>query len=360
MPTTINGYHVFQIQCSVRELTGAIALSELENDLGDGYYDELLYGSETGTRRWALSFPTLPDGALESTTYTGINGEQLTRAEYLEDLFMETKVTGTPFVFQNPRNGGYYLVKFADPEYVFRKSLTKLYSAEVNLKQARIDGVTVLQPQEFSQVWGVYDAANFDLNTPYPFPYVGSVLEESGDLGDLSSDKHLDAAGTDVVAATVNGEPIVRFSNTTNNGFVAWTNSNVFYDIFLLMKMREATFSNNAGIVTADTVVAALVGASGTTKFFDFGFGANYQYRLNGVEYDENDQQAPMNTWGVVHIRHTDGFPIDNLQIGKDRDFAGRFAEMDLRIAVLSNSPLPKMKLREIDEMLNTMRSLLI
>jgi len=357
MPLTINGYHVFQLQCRISEMSVTKGFSELSNDLGDGYEDELLYGSEVGTRRWAASFPTLPDGTLDSGAYTGINGEQLSSSEYLEDLYDEVRVTGTPFVLQNPKNGGYYLVKFADPEITFRRKLTRLDSTELIFKQVRYDGVTVLQPQEFSQSIAVYDPANW--TDPAPFPFVGPIVLNSVDT-DLSNELIMDSGTSDVIQTTVNDVPILRFSNTTNNGVLTALGTVLAKDILLLMKMREATFSNDAGIVTAAVSVAALVGDSGTTKFTDLGLGANYQYRLDGVEYDEDDQQAPMNTWGVVHLRYTDGFPLILPQIGKDRADATRHAEMDLAYAIFSDELFPKSKLREIDEMLAVMRSLLI
>lgn len=354
MPTEINGYHLFQAQCSVRDVSSSIEFSELENDLGDSYYDQYLIGSETGNRAWALTLPTLPDGTLDSNTVTGINGETLTRAEYIWDLFCETKVTGEPFVFQDPRNSGYYLAMFADKKLTLERLLTKLYSTGIVIKQVRIDGVTVLQPQEFSQSIAVYDPANW--TDPAPFPFVGPIVLNSVDT-DLSNELIMDSGVSDVTQITVNDLPVLRFSNTTNNGVLTSLGTVLAKDIFLLMKMREATFSNDAGIVTAAVSVAALIGDSGTTKFYDLTFGSDYQYRLDGVEYDEDDQQAPMNAWGVVHIRHTSGFPLILPQIGKDRADATRHAEMDLAYAIFSDELFPKSKLREIDEMLAVMKA---
>lgn len=346
MPTTIRGYHLFQAQCSVRDSASSIEFNELENDLGDSYYDQMLYGSETGNRAWALTLPTLPDGTLDGNTVTGINGETLSRAEYIWDLFCETKVTGDPFVFQDPRNGQYYLVRFAESRLTLERMLTKLYSTGITLKQWRQDGESAFTPAVIPQTWAAYDAESF----PGGFGFAWADESENGN--------HLANVNGDVVAGTSGSLPIVRFSLTTNDGFLDSTIASVLAkDIFILMKMREATFSNFAGIMSADTGVVALLGDTGETKFFDLSFGANYQYRLDGLEYAENDQQAPMNEWGVVHLRHTDGIPLVNLQMGKDRGNAGRYAEMDVAYVIISDELFPKSTIREIDEFLAVWKS---
>ena len=165
------------------------------------------------------------------------------------------------------------------------------------------------------------------------------------------------AGATDVVdvAANLNGHKIKRFSNTTNDGIVQRSGGYAdIYEAFIVMKMREAAFSNAAGIFTgrggADPQV--LLASSGTTKFANPSL-SGYTYRKNGVEYAQSDLQAPMNAWGIVHVRYTTGWEFANgIQFGKDRTTAGTFAEMDVAEIVLCNQLLPTWMAREATEAL--------
>jgi hypothetical protein len=357
----LGDYHLFAAQCSVRDVESGIEFNELENDLGDSYFAQLLYGSEIGNRSWALTLPTLPDGTMDSNTVTGINGETLTRAQYIWDLFCETKVTGQPFAYQDPFTNQYYLVMFADKKLTYQRMLTKLYSTGINLKQVRLDGETVFEPARISQVWGSYNPANYP-ETAWPFPFSADVLPNDVQEGNLSGVGHFQANGTDVVAATSGSLPIIRFSNTTNNGILTAVDTGfgtavLAKDIFLLMKMREATFSNDGGIISSNVGAVALLGDSGTTKFFDLGFGAGYEYRLDGVAFAESNQQAPMNVWGAVHIRYPTGFALTIPQIGKDRADATRHSEMDLAYLIILDELMPKSQIRQVDEFLAILKS---
>lgn len=134
-------------------------------------------------------------------------------------------------------------------------------------------------------------------------------------------------------SGTLNGYPVVQFSDTTNDGvLVTETGVSVFIkEVFIVMRMREATFSNFAGIITGtDTSTGpVLVGDTGETKFLDLSY-TGLSYKLDNVLYATNDMQAPMNTWGIIHMRFPSGWALDELQVGSDRDFAGRFAEVDI------------------------------
>jgi hypothetical protein len=108
--------------------------------------------------------------------------------------------------------------------------------------------------------------------------------------------------------------------------------SPTIYEAFFVMKMREATFSSNAGILTgaAGPNNAALVGANGTNAFFNFTFGSTYTYKKNNVVFPAAGQTGPMNAFAVVHLRFTSGIALTDLQIGKDRADAARHAEADI------------------------------
>jgi hypothetical protein len=344
-------YHVFAVPCAVKDAEIGIMFSELENELGGGFYSQLLYGSENGERFWRLTLPTLTDSGMDSRTVTGINGETLTYAEYIWDLFCTQKVDGTPFAYRCPRNGNYYLVRFANRELTYQRMLTKLYSTGIELKQWRIEGETVFAA---STIGSAFDAES------YP-SFEGTWDAEEPPDSSVPFINSFGLIGGDVTDPTSGSRQILRFSATTNDGYISTGDamSYEFFDVFLLMKMREATFSNTAGILTGDAAPnnAALVGASGTTKFFDFGFGAPYTYKLDGLAYAENDQQAPMNEWGIVHIRFANGITLDTPQIGKDRDFVGRFAELDLAYLILTDELLTTSTVREVMEYLSILKA---
>lgn len=343
MPLT--DYHLFAIPCSVKEAEIGIGFSKLENELGGGFYSSLLFGSENGERRWALTLPSLTDTDMDSRTVTGINGETLSYASYLWDLYCEQQSQGTPFAYQCPRTRNYYLVRFANPELTFSRMLTKLYSTGIELKQWRISGETVFSPGNVEQTVGSYAGDG----------YLGGFVgwsDESETTGSL--------IGTGDVAQIVVGDyAATQFNLTTNDGYVNGGGSTVVKEAILLMKMREATFSNTAGILSGSAAPnnVFLVGASGTTKFTDLGFGGAYTYKLNGVAYAENDQQAPMNAWGIVHARHTTGITLSAIQFGKDRDFIGRFAEVDIAYAIVATSLFPVSTVREIMEFLSILKA---
>ena len=110
MPTTVTStsgtvYHLFQLQCSVKDSAETISFTTLDNDLADGKKSSILFGSDTGVRRWRLTMPTLSGASMDTRTYTSITGATVTQEEYLWDLFCETKITGEPFVYQSSCQG---------------------------------------------------------------------------------------------------------------------------------------------------------------------------------------------------------------------------------------------------------------
>jgi hypothetical protein len=348
MPTTVtasngNTYHLWQLpDLTTPEPEDSIEFTTLDNDLSDGYRSTALFGSNTGVRKWTLKFPTLASLDVLSTTVTDPNGAAVSREQYVRSLYAENKVTGTPFAYQDPASGQYYLVDFEDQSLSLARMRVKIYSTGLTLKQRRLTGVTIFDVSQVSQVWG---------------RWIGDTSFSSNNWNDTISTLALDRSTTDVVdvAAAQNGHQIKRFSNTTNDGRVSRSGSQLdTNEAFIVMKMREASFSNAAGIITgtggADPQL--LIGSSGTTKFADPSL-TGYEYRLNGVEYAASNQQAPMNTWGLVHIRYATGWELSNgLQFGKNRNTAGTFAEMDLGEVILCQGLTPMSVAREITESL--------
>lgn len=342
-------FYKFPLQCEVKETNIGIGFSELENELGGGFYSQMLYGSENGERFWKLTLPTLSDGTAKAT-YTSINGETgLTPQEVLWDLYCEQKVSGVPFMYQCPRSRRYYLVRFADSNLTYERLLIALYSTGLTIKQWRIKGKSCFYPAEISGIYAWYAPG-----------YWQTSMWHSGTDGypPLMSpqDKTLLTSGSVSSTGALNGYDAVQFSFGADNGVANSTPYAPAHikEIFMVMRMREATFSNYGGVLTGpdSDFDPPLIGDNGTTKFFDFGlYDYQQEYFLNGIKYANNDMQAPMNEWGIVHLRHLDsGWYFKEVQMGKDRDKSGRFARMDVAEVILSETLQPKNVTREIYE----------
>lgn len=352
MPTSVVSssgvsYHLWQLpDLTTPEPEDTIQFTTLDNDLSDGYRATNLFGSNTGVRSWTLKFPTLAHIDVLPNTVTDINGAAVSREQYLRSLYAENKVTGQPFAYADPGTGQYYLVDFEDEELSLQRMRIKLYSTGLKLKQRRIEGETIFdagirygnQDAAYPTLWlkgsGYVDGTEEWVSTGGAW-----VITGSGDVNE--------------VAAAQNGQNIVRLSSTTNDGVITAVGGPTFKECFVVMKMREAAFSNAAGIITGDGAADAqvLIGSSGTTKFADLSL-TGYEYFLNGLEYGPTDQQAPMNAWGVVRLRYPTGWNLsaDNLQIGKNRTTAGTFAELDLGEMLFFTSLLSNAVAREITE----------
>lgn len=315
-------YHLFGLRHSIKDVDGRIAFSELENQLGDSFFSQRLIGSATGNRSWFLSLPSLTDTTSANETIVGVNGETTSKARYIWNLFCACKRTGKPFVIEDPMQDGlFFMCTFADVTLSMKRFLSKLFSTGIELKQRRIPGETV-----------------FDVSD------IGGLLHWLDD-GGFAGSQWTDAAGNattgnatgDVieVSAEQNGLDVVRFSNSSNNGLIQTPTGSVgaMYEFFLVMKMREATFSNAAGIITGKSGASPqiLIGSSGTTKFANPSL-SGFLYRLNGVEFAQSDMQAPMNEWGIVHVRYETGWSVTTTgwQYGQNRTTSGTFAEMDI------------------------------
>jgi hypothetical protein len=316
-------YHKFQIECSVKDYDENIGFATLKNVLSDGYYTQTLYGSNTGSRGFNLTLPTLPS----TGEIRGISGETSTREKYLWDLYCEHQVAGRPFVVESFRNGQYYLVRFEEELLSYKRFLTKLYSTGINLAQVRINGVSVFQPSLMDGLYGYWDS-NTDLS--------------SGDWDGTDGDavtRTFEVTGDVIDAAGPNGQQIKRFNNTSNNAFVEVTGINgTIYDIILAVKFREATFSSNADLFSNTPDASYIKGTSAGTKFQDPSL-TNFRYFLNGVEYASDDMQAPMNVWGVCHFRNLDGWDVgDGLRVGL-ADSSAAAPEMDLGDVIVLATP---------------------
>jgi len=342
--TLINGYHLLQI-CG-REYSETIAFSVFENDLGEGYDDSLLFGADTGNRKFALDYPTLPNYT-DSRIYE-ISDVLYTAAEYLWELFCRQKTENTPLVIQSKLNDQYYLCKFIDKEFTLQKALVALFSGKAVFRQVRQSGVSVFDPTELT-LWGLYDVADF--NT------IDKILaDSSGNNHDFSRL----AGGTDYVkdASGLNGQTTLRFNSGAGSSYLGLTGASVtIKEVFAVMKINEATFSGNLGIVSggASDTNGILIGNNATTKFYDLNYDAGqvYFYSKNNTEFAESDAQAPMNTFALLYIRAETGIALTDIFLGKDRNLAN-YGKFELAKLALGTSFLPASQRKEFVEHLVT------
>lgn len=348
--TLINGYHKFAL-CS-RDWKEGISFNEFENDLGDGFDDSLLFGSNTGLRKFSVGLPNLPNYS-DSRTYE-IDGVLLTPAEYLWELFCLQKTTRKRIVVQSQLNNQYYLVKFIDKEFTYDKALVALFSGQAVFQQVRISDVAVFDVSKISRVSHWY-------KTPIAGATDNAAIPDVTWLNSIpGGDDILAVGGVTYQTNEQNGKAIVRLDTTGGADFLSTNNlaPDVFYEAFLVMKAREATFSHDDGIIANGDGAAgspALLGSAGTSKFYNLGIGSGYTYKKNGIEYAESDQQAPMNEFGIVHIRNTGGWTMEQgLVFGIDRivTYPNRKADIDIGEIIICSALLPESVANEVTEYL--------
>lgn len=362
MPVTVtasNGetFHLWQLpDAATPEPTDEHSFSVLRNEMGGGYRSARLLGIDTGVRRWRLNLPTLARSSVLPNTVTDVDGStQVGRFEYVERLFQNNKITGKPFVYE--WKGQYYLVDFEGETFSAARALPRIeiYNGDVILAQRRINGVTVYQvdrlghnyaPEEWLAQWLEafrYEQASANL-------WTGSYIPGEG------SGNATGVGGLTKLAANQNGQDVIRFDGVNDYLDTAAVNAKTIREGFIVCKFREASFSGNFGLLTdqASGGAVAMRTVSGTTRFEDRGWAAGtYNYRLNGVEYTQANQQAPMNTWGVVHFRYTDGWAWTNgYRVGRDRETSGSYAPVDIGEIILCEYALPRMISREVTEYL--------
>jgi hypothetical protein len=314
---------------------------------GDGYSESATNGHANGLWNWSLSSTVVVDDEDYNDQINGVPS-----FAYYYD-FIKRHTTGDQDVFVIEWRGHKYLAEFTDNGFGGEMHTVDLFSMDgVEIRQRRVagflergDGSVFEQDQIADYIWGRYNAAE-DFPTTYPGPSDPTWANSGYDPATETSQTNglTNPGGTDVVsvADVLGTNDAVRFSSTTNDGvLIADTPTVTVYDAFFVMQMREATFSNYAGIFTADATIAALIGNSGTANFFNIGFSDDeYSYRKNDVSYAQSAQAAPMNEFGVVHIRFESGLVVPNPQFGKDRNFSGRFAEMDQVDMTICDQPM--------------------
>lgn len=367
MPITVtasNGqqYHLWQLpDASAPEPEDSHEFSTLNNESGGGYRSSRLLGLDTGLRSWRLTLPTLAGASVLPNTVTDVDGiTQVSRLEYVKRLFRHNRTTGIPFAYE--WQGQYYLVDFVNHSLELeRAERVEIYRTEIELRQRRMHGTSIFQVDRLgyayaSEAWLAQwlQASSYNIDTGV---WPGSYVPPEG------SGNAMGVGGIAKLVANQNGHDVVRLDGTDDQIDVMAGDAKMIREGFIVCKFREVSFTGSFGLLTDQAAggTIAMRTVSGTTRFEDRGWAANtYEYRLNGTQYAANDQQAPMNKWGVVHFRYTTGWSwTSGYRIGRDRDTAGSYAPVDIGEVILCEYALPRYVSREVTEYLMTKWGLL-
>lgn len=129
------------------------------------------------------------------------------------------------------------------------------------------------------------------------------------------------------------------------------------YDLLMVMKVRETTFSTDQVIVTASiasVITPLLRGTTGQSTFNSLvGAFSDFEYRYNGQLCELDEVKAPMNKFGIIHMRWKNGLVTGGgLMFGATLSFGTpeKFAKVDLAEIVAMNSLQPMSYMRELTE----------
>jgi hypothetical protein len=122
----------------------------------------------------------------------------------------------------------------------------------------------------------------------------------------------------------LNGQPGWYFNGATTTP-LNWTGSITPKHVFVLASAEETAFTNFRGLLTGETSGEILVSENTGDEFFDFGYGAGYEYRKNDAIFAEAAQEAPVGgDFALLEVSATGGFALDGIQVGKQTNVAGR------------------------------------
>lgn len=302
--------------------------TRLRAEFGGGYGAFALpLGNSGGLHRWTLSSGALPDDDAYQNLIEGVP-----RFQYYFDFFKD-HTEGDEEIFMIEFRGKYYHAAFAEPEISAGMETIDLFTMDgVEIIQRKVSGILYDTDGSILFPWMEFDSN--DLVTVHE-------LADGNEVPlwyDHNRDDHNDFSGTStppheptLQTNEVNGLPVARFDGANDDLSLGPNNDATLYDIFFVLKVRASTFANDCGILSDPTDDDILVGDSGTTKFQDLSL-TNYEYRKDGVLYADNNQQAPMNEYGVIHLRFADGITFGGsiIAIGVALAGAGTNAAIDL------------------------------
>lgn len=136
----------------------------------------------------------------------------------------------------------------------------------------------------------------------------------------------IDSASLNAPVLTSNvlyGQPGWYFDGTTTVP-LNYTGSVTPKHVFILASHDDAAFNLNRGLLSGEITGDLLASNNTGTTFFDLAL-ADFGYRKSDVFYAQNNQQAPMSGRPeLIEVAITGGTTLDGIQVGKQRNLAGR------------------------------------
>lgn len=318
----------------------------LSVDYGSGFGDEAATGTESGLWGWELSAEVLTDDDSYNDLIDGVPS-----AQYYFDFF-KSHTTGTTSIFRIEFRGKYYHASFVEPEWMGEMHTIDLFSMDgVAIKMRRVRGHAYDSDGAVLQPWAWITAENNETTA--------GVAAADGDaissLFDSSNNGNDFGAAVGSLAPTlqtneVNGYSVIRFDGT--NDFILHSGGGAvtLYDLFMVIKITDASFPDHGGVLRDSDVADVLRGSNGTTKFHDLTL-TNYEYRKDGTLLADNNQQAPMAEFAVIHLRFDDGVDFTvSVEIGLS--IADVYGAFDLAEFRFYDTPVPSYAFPTVTEFL--------
>lgn len=210
--------------------------------------------------------------------------------------------------------------------------------------------------------------ANFNLLPEILLPYQGCELycephmqaqaEGSGvpTLNDYSGmSRNLTAASPVPTFRTnvTNGKSVVRFDGAQQ----PLRNSSAFPVRcgFVVAKYNAAAFPDYKGLLTSFVNHGVLVGNIGDVEWFDWINKPMWEFRSHDRIYPQSAYPGPMNQFKVLFFRFWDGpVTFDGIQLGADRNFAGRLWNGDVALLALYSRDFTEEEIRAHSQKLAT------
>lgn len=332
-----NSFHLWGLpDMSAPEPSASKTVTRLKNDMCQGYTSSKLLGLKSGLRTWELKLPTLAGTGI-APNVTDPDGASVSREQYVRNVVKYNQNGGTAIAYQwPPATGQYYLCDIVNtPEYK-RKRGVNIYETSLTLQQRRVKNETVFNPLKMTPIAQGQQSYDWWNETSH-----GTTTWDNlnGGIGDFA------ATGQVTFSSNAqNGHNTVRVNSSLTTGRLALSQQYETdgCDVFLVCKIREDTFST-AAKVYGGASNNILKGTTSGTKFQNLSI-SGLQYYLNGTEYAVTDQQAPMNTFGVIYLHlpySTGGFDsivLSGAQLSENGaayakvDYAEKFVTSGLQI----------------------------
>jgi hypothetical protein len=340
------GFHI--LECSAVEgSSDTHFVNSLTHEYGDGFSSSVLIGAEAGLKTFNIPYDKQVDFALSSDTGRYIfRGKSYTRAQYLENLFVWQRTTGQPFAVRSNRTNQIYLARFDETEHTLTKKLIAEYQTNIKLKQMRVPNRRIYDLSQIN-LWGWYEADYYATQGYDDNDSVSAIglFDYSG------NENHLFGIdGITYQTNEFNTQGVARLNGT--DGYFVRNEAFTFYEAFMLVRFNEEEFTSYQGVLSgAGAGEALLLTDNEGTDFYDLSHYELYEFKNNGVLYEQSASPAPMETFAVIHIRIPDGFALTALQVGKDRDL-DRFGNFDLQALIIPAELTSEQQAREITEYL--------